>query len=105
MAVRVSIVADFVPWRLDQQKEIVGRNEALFLLGGACKGFRELLHRVRVPFQVEAFMIGLNEAGIVKVWWNNDFSKNKFGLMMENVKLSSMISSIVKNVTGRMDAN
>lgn len=94
-----------MPWKLDQWNEALSRNEALFLLEGACKGFRELLHRVRVPFQVEAFMIGLNDLAVVKVWWNNDFSKNKFGMMMENVKLNSMIESIVKNITMRMEKN
>lgn len=94
-----------MPWRLEQSKEALGRDEALFLLAGACKGFRELLHRVRVAFQVEAFMIGVNDAGVVKVWWNNDFSKSKFGMMMENVKLNCMIGSIVRNVTLRMGGN
>ena len=94
-----------MPWRLDHNKETLGRNEALYLLEGACKGFRELLHRVRVPFQVEAYMMGLNDAGVVKVWWNKDFSKSKFGMMMENVKLNGMIGSIVGNVKMIMEAN
>jgi len=69
-SMEVSIVSDYVPYRLHLSQKQLTREEGLFLLDGCLRGFRELLHRVRTPFPIEAFMIGVDGNGQVKVWWN-----------------------------------
>jgi hypothetical protein len=78
----LSVITEYVPWRLHLIQSSLTREQALFLLAGSCKGFRELLHKIRHPFRVTSSMIGVNESGEVRVWWNQNFSKNNFGFIL-----------------------
>lgn len=103
-AMEVSVVTDYVPWRLSVEQATLTIEEALCVLEGACRGFRELLHRVRFPFIVQAGMVGVDGNGEVRVWWNDLFYKSNFGFnMAPNVKLKDMVKSLVQVVTAKMD--
>jgi hypothetical protein len=103
-AMEVSVVTDYVPWRLGVEKTKLTREQALFLLEGACRGFRELLHRVRFPFLVQPGMVGVDGSGQVRVWWNDLFHRSNFGFTMgPNVKLREMVRSLVQAVAASMD--
>lgn len=39
-AMEVSVVTDYVPWRLGVEPGTLNKHQALFLLDGACRGFR-----------------------------------------------------------------
>lgn len=104
-AMEVSVVADYVPWRLGRDNPSLTPQQALFLLDGACRGFRELLHRVRFPFIVQAGMVGVDGRGHVRVWWNELFYRSNFGFMMApNVKIKDMVRSLVQAVTANMES-
>ena len=101
-AMQISVVTDYVPWRLHLENEVT-TEQALFLLEGACRGFRELLHRVHSPFIIQGNMIGVDAAGSVKVWWNELFYRSNFGFTMnQNVKLRDMVRSLIQVVTAKM---
>lgn len=101
----MTIVTDYVPWRYHLCKQILTYEEGLFLLDGAVKGFRELLHRIKTPFIVQKFMIGVSSKGEVKVWWNEHFHKNRFSfLLTSNVKLRDMVKSLVTQVAEGMNS-
>jgi hypothetical protein len=103
-AMEVSVVTDYVPWRLGRDNLPLTRQQVLFLLDGACRGFRELLHRVRFPFTVQAGMVGVDGRGQVRVWWNELFHRSNFGFTMApNVKLKDMVRSLVQAVTANME--
>lgn len=73
------------------------------MLEGACRGFRELLHRVHSPFIIQGNMIGVDASGSVKVWWNELFYRSNFGFTMsQNVKLRDMVRSLIQVVTAKM---
>lgn len=62
-----------------------------------------MLHRLRFPFLVEDYMIGIDINGNVRVWWNKDFYKNKFPFTLtSDIKLKDMVISLVKLVTSKM---
>lgn len=66
----VTVVTDYVPWRLHLSPQTFTYEQALFLLDGSVKGFRELLHKIKTPFLIDSYMIGVDYKGEVKVWWN-----------------------------------
>lgn len=74
----INVVTEYIPWRLDVHNKVISYEEALFLLNGSFRGFRELLHRIRFPFLVYDYMIGIDINGDVRVWWNREFSRNRF---------------------------
>jgi hypothetical protein len=101
---QVSVVTDYVPFRLHQAVSPLTVEQALFLLDGALRGFRELLHRVRTPFPVHEWMVGVDGEGKVRVWWNENFSCNHFGFPATGeVRLRDMVRSLVQMVTKRTD--
>jgi hypothetical protein len=42
----------------------------------ALKGFSLLYQRHKVYFTIESFMIGINDIGQIKVWYNRKFSEH-----------------------------
>jgi hypothetical protein len=71
----------------------------LAVLYGACKGFRELLHRIRFPFPIQGSMVGMDGNGEVKVWWNEVFHRSGFGFTTTaNIKLKDMVRSLFEAV-------
>jgi hypothetical protein len=103
-AMEISVVTDYVPWRMHIDPNKLSYEQALFILDGACRGFRELLHRVKLPFIIQSYMIGVDEKGNVKVWWNDLFYKGNFGFeMIPNVKLEEMVRSLVQTVLAKME--
>jgi hypothetical protein len=103
-AMQVSVVTDYVPWRLSAEPAELSVEQALFVLDGACRGFRELLHRVRAPFVVQAGMVGVDGSGEVRVWWNELFFRSNFGFAMAgNVKLKDMVRSLVQAVCAKVE--
>ena len=66
----VDVIGEYIPWRFSGFYDRLAYEQGLFLLSGALRGFRELLHRNKEPFLVERSMIGVDAEGEVKVWWN-----------------------------------
>ena len=90
------MVSDYVPWRLHQYRKTLTYEQALFILEGALKGFSELLYKVKIPFLIENYMIGVDAYGEVKVWWNEAFCKNNFAKELStNLRLKEMIMSLI----------
>ena len=99
----VTVVTDYVPWRLHQQFKTLTYEQALFMFDGALRGFRELLHRLKSPFIVDKKMIGVDAYGEVKVWWNEHFFQNKMIYnLTTDVKLRDMIESLINCLTFKM---
>lgn len=74
------------------------------MLDGSFKGFRELLHRLRFPFLVEDYMIGIDINGNARVWWNKDFYKNNFPFTLTSeVKLKDMVMSLLRLITSKLN--
>ena len=98
----VSVVSDYVPWRLHQHMVPLTQSQMLLLLDGASRGFRELLHRIRTPFKPMESMVGINDSGVVKVWWNDNFSCSAFSSGIEvTCSLKEMVQEIVRVVLQR----
>jgi len=51
-SMEVTVVTEYVPWRLHRQSKKLTYEQALFLIDGATKGIRELLHRTKSPFLI-----------------------------------------------------
>jgi hypothetical protein len=103
---QVTLVTDYVPWRLHLASASVTLTyeQALFLLEGAVSGFRELLHKTKTPFLIEQYMVGVDGNGKVKVWWNEHFFRNKFSFKLtSDVKLKDMVLSLVCCLTSKMN--
>ena len=93
-----------MPWRLHQYYKNITYEQGLFLLEGALRGFREILHRLKTPFLIDRFMIGVDAYGEVKVWWNEHFFKNNFAKAIStNMKLKEMIMSLVNCLAVKMN--
>ena len=103
-AMEVTVVTEYVPWRLNRQPKIITYEQALFLIEGAVKGFRELLHRTKTPFLIERYMIGVDAAGQVKVWWNEHFFRNKFSFnLSSDVRMKDMVVSLVHIIASMLN--
>lgn len=103
-AIQVSVVMDYVPWRLHQLEATLTSRQALMLLEGCVRGFRELLHRVRTPFPVQSCMVGVDGNGSVKVWWNELFFRSNFGFLLNaDFRLRDMVLSLVTAITAKME--
>jgi hypothetical protein len=103
-AIQVSVVMDYVPWRLHQLEGSLTTKQGLMLLEGSVRGFRELLHRVRTPFPVQPCMVGVDGNGSVKVWWNEFFFRSNFGFVLNGeFRLREMVLSLVKLITAKME--
>ncbi len=101
----ITIVTDYVPWRLHLNQNPITYEQALFLLDGSVRGFRELLHRIKVPFLVQSYMIGVDGSGSVRVWWNERFQNSHFSFALNSdVKLKDMVMSLVKTISDRLVA-
>ena len=99
-----TIITDYIPWRLHSTNKLITYEQALFLLEGSIKGFRELLHKTKIPFLVEKYMIGVDGYGAVRVWWNENIFRNKFSFnLSSDLKLRDMILSLVNSITSSMD--
>lgn len=99
----ITIVTDYVPWRLHLNQNQITYEQALFLLEGSVRGFRELLHRIKVPFLVQSYMIGVDGNGNVRVWWNERFQNSHFSFPLNSdIKLKEMVTSLVKTISERL---
>ena len=101
---QISVLTDYVPWRLHLINRIITYEEALFLLDVAFRGFRELLHRLKFPFLVEDYMIGVDINSSVRVWWNQNFYKNNFPFTLTSeVKLKDMVMSLLRLIISKVN--
>lgn len=74
------------------------------MIDGVLRGIRELLHRTKSPFLIEKYMIGVDAAGNVKVWWNEHFFRNKFSFnLSSDVRMKDMVISLVSIIASQMD--
>ena len=100
----VTVVAEYVPWRLHLHHKNLTYEQALFLLEGTIHGLRQLFYRFKNPFLIEKYMIGLDAKGEVKVWWNENFFKNKQQANYAvGVELKDMALSLVNCLALKMD--
>lgn len=101
---QVTVVTDYIPWRFHLINKNITYEQALFLLDGSVKGFRQLLHRIKTPFLIEKYMIGVDYKGEVKVWWNEHFHRNKFSFKLTSeTKLKDMVLSLVSKIVQKLD--
>lgn len=99
---KLSVLTDYIPWRLNLYPMTLTSREALFLLQGCVRGFRELLHRVRIPFIPDDTMVGIDHKGQVRVWWNQLFHRNDFkSPLTTQVRLPEMVRAIKNMVLSR----
>lgn len=99
-----TVVAEYVPWRFHLEQGKITYEQALLLLDGSLKGFRELLHKIKIPFLIQKYMIGVDYKGDVKVWWNENFHKNKFSFRLTSeTRLREMVTSLISIVADKMD--
>ena len=88
------IYIERVPLRLSKINEIPFP-DVLHLYAQAFRGF-ELLRQQAGPFNVTEDMIGINSAGVVKVWVNSDFASSAPERTFEgNISEVNMVQKIV----------
>lgn len=103
-AMEVTVVSDYIPWRFHLEQGNITYEQALLLLEGSLKGFRELLHKIKTPFLVDRYMIGVDYKGEVKVWWNEHFHRNKFSFKLTSeTRLKDMVTCLVSVVAQKLD--
>lgn len=70
----IKVKTERIPYRLSELNK-VSVQESLYILQESLIGFKTIFER-QGPIHITADMIGLNTAGKVKVWLNENFAKN-----------------------------
>ena len=103
-SMEVTVVTDYIPWRFNLFNNPLTYEQALFLLDGSLRGLRELLFKLKTPFLVEPYMIGVDGNSHVRIWWNQQFFRNKFSFALSSgVRLRDMVSSLINCFVSKMN--
>jgi hypothetical protein len=70
----MTVFTEYIPFRLSDVK-MLSHGQGIYVLSEALAGFAELYGRVG-PFQINENLIGFNQEGEVKVWYNPNFADN-----------------------------